>query len=384
MSENEVKNINNEDLSSLAAFWNKSGKKLATAAAIVEGVGGPKARAVKGAVRIGMRATSQAVNKSAGGKRVLTRATMPGRTVRNPVPNKKRPLPKKMNRTTTGQGRKTIPDREAKRVAVESVRAPFGRIRTTARPNSGRGLSASEKARDAYYKSKQNPVVTKRGEPKQTIRKSQVEKDFERRQAIRKAISGKPGKRAPEKVEAPKKPLRTIQEVLAPLKGKKVVVNKDIKGKEVRMDAQEYVLTRANFRAARRNPENSVAPRTRAQEKTRADKLEKRIGSEERKQYIMSRLERIRDIERAKTNPVRYSSPSKEPGNIRQTEGLVAQGEKRIQTETARRRVEQEKIARTPRRKKQVEATLQREKNREKILAETRKKSTITRRGKNK
>ena len=35
MSENEVKNINNEDLSSLAAFWNKSGKKLATAAAIV-------------------------------------------------------------------------------------------------------------------------------------------------------------------------------------------------------------------------------------------------------------------------------------------------------------------------------------------------------------
>jgi hypothetical protein len=98
----------------------------------------------------------------------------------------------------------------------------------------------------------------------------------------------------------------------------------------------------------------------------------------------MSRLERIRDIERAKTNPVRYSSPSKEPGNIRQTEGLVAQGEKRIQTETTRRRAEQEKIARTPRRKKQVEATLQREKNREKILAETRKKSTITRRGKNK
>ena len=35
MSENEVKNINNEDLSSLAAFWNKIGKKLATAAAIV-------------------------------------------------------------------------------------------------------------------------------------------------------------------------------------------------------------------------------------------------------------------------------------------------------------------------------------------------------------
>ena len=35
MSENEVKNINNEDLSGLAAFWNKSGKKLATAAAIV-------------------------------------------------------------------------------------------------------------------------------------------------------------------------------------------------------------------------------------------------------------------------------------------------------------------------------------------------------------
>ena len=35
MSENEVKNINNEDLAGVAAFWNNSGKKLATAAAII-------------------------------------------------------------------------------------------------------------------------------------------------------------------------------------------------------------------------------------------------------------------------------------------------------------------------------------------------------------
>ena len=35
MSEKEVKNINNEDLAGVAAFWNKSGKKLATAAAVL-------------------------------------------------------------------------------------------------------------------------------------------------------------------------------------------------------------------------------------------------------------------------------------------------------------------------------------------------------------
>lgn len=35
MSENEVKNIHNEDLAGVAAFWNKSGKKLATVAAVL-------------------------------------------------------------------------------------------------------------------------------------------------------------------------------------------------------------------------------------------------------------------------------------------------------------------------------------------------------------
>jgi len=130
------------------------------------------------------------------------------------------------------------------------------------------------------------------------------------------------------------------------------------------MDAQEYVLTRANFRAAGRNPENSVAPRTRAQEKARADAIEANAIREARREEIIQRLREIKDTEAAKTNR-RYSSPAQERGNVRQTEGLVAQGEKRIQEETARRRIEQEKIARTAKRRKEVEATLQKAKDRE-------------------
>jgi hypothetical protein len=381
---------------------------------IIEGIGGPKARAAKGAVRLGMRATSQAINKSAGGKRVVTRATMPGRSVRTPKSNK--PAPKvstnrssatrqqianilnkgditvkqakaiadKLNARTAvvksgskvrinpnalnqkkAPVRKTKKDIEAGKVAAESVRSPYGRTRAVAKPNSGRGLSKSEKARDTYYKSNQNPVTKTQGKPKPKRVVSKAEKEFIRRQEIRKAISGKPGKRAPEVAEKESKPLRSIQEVLAPLKGKKVVVNKDIKGKEVRMDAEEYVLTRANFRAAGRNPENSVAARTRAQQKSRADAAEAKAIKDARKEELVQRRREIIDAKAALANPRRYSSPSKEYGNVRQTEGLIAKGEKRIQEETARRRIEQEKIARTPKRKKQVEATLQRAKDRE-------------------
>lgn len=315
------------------------------------------------------KTVAKTVVKSAGGKRVYTRATTPTRNVRNPIPNRKRPLPKVMNRTTTGQPRKKVSDKVASAIAKQSAgpkaKAPFGRIRTAAKPNSGRGLSKSEKARDTYYKSKQNPVTVKRGEPKPKRIISKAEKEFMRRQEIRKAISGKPGKRAPEVTKIEGKPLRSIQEILAPLKGKKVVVNKDIKGKEIRMDAQDYVLTRANFRAAGRNPENSVAPRTRAQEKSRADAAEERAIRDARREEVIQRLREIKDTEAAKANPKRYSSPAKEYGNVRQTEGLIAKGEKRIQEETARRRIEQEKIAKTARRRKQVEATLQKAKDRE-------------------
>ena len=273
---------------------------------------------------------------------------------------------------------KRVSNKVARAIAREAAgpraKAPFGKRPYVSKPNSGSGLSKSEKARDAYYKSKKNPVVIKQGKPKP--RKSAVqikaEKDYLRRKEIRKAISGKPGKRASESPAVSPKPLRSIQEILAPLKGKKVVIEKrqvlvngKIVNRPVRMDAQEYVLTRARFRSAGENPKNSVASRTRAQLKSRADKIEERQIREARREEVMQRLREIKDTEAAKTNPRRYSSPAQEYGNIRQTQGLIAQGEKRIQEETARRAAEAEKIARTPRAKKQVEATLEKMKQRD-------------------
>lgn len=366
---------------------------------IIEGVGGPKAKVAtraagtilgrsRGIINKATKEVEQVVNKSAGGRRVVTRATNSERNVRKPVVKKN--LKPKMYQTTTGQRRKKVSDKVAGAMAKEAAgpkaTAPFGRVRTVAKPNSGRGLSKSEKARDTYYKSNQNPVTRTQGKPKPKRVISKAEKEFIRRQEIRRAISGKPGKRAPEVAEKQGKPVRDIKDVLAPLKGKKVVVEKKqaleggkIVDRNVTMDAQEYVLTRANFRSAARNPENSVAAMTRAQQKSRADAIEARAIREARREEIIQRLREIKDAEAAKANR-RYSSPAQERGNVRQTEGLVAQGEKRIQEETARRRIEQEKIARTAKRRKEVEATLMRQKNREAILSETRKKATIARR----
>ena len=358
---------------------------------VVEGIGGPKARAGKVIVRAGRGISSrvskeveQVVNKSARGNRTLSRATASTRNVRNPIPNKKRPLPQRMKQTTTGQPRKKVSDKVATAMAKESAgpkaKAPFGRAPKVSKPAVGRILTKSEKARDAYYKSKQNPVNVRQGKRKVKEIKSQAQKDFERRLEIRKAISGKPGKRAPEAPPTTEKPLRNVTEILKPLKGKYVVTGTTSAGQPIKMSAEEYVLTKVKMKGATQNPKNSVAPRTRAQEKARADAAEATAIKEARVEEVMQRLREIKDTQAAKTNPRRYSSPAQERGNVRQTEGLIAQGEKRIQEETTRRRIEQEKIARTPKRQKEVEATLMRQKNREAILSETRKKATITRR----
>jgi hypothetical protein len=352
---------------------------------IIEGIGGPKARGAKAAVRVigrarnldnlGKSTASRVQKKIAAKEQLKVNARANSSQIKA---NKKRRIEErtiKARRTTTGQRRVKVSDKVAGAMANAAAGpkagAPFGRIRTTAKPNSGRGLSKSEEARDVYYKSKQNPVTTSQGKPKPKRIVSKAEKDFIRRQEIRKAISGKPGKRAPEVAKKEDKPVRSIREVIAPLKGKKVVVEKrqalengKIVNRNVRMDAQEYVLTRANFKGAKINPENSVAPRTRAQEKTRADAIEADAIREARREEIIQRLREIKDTEAAKTNR-RYSSPAQERGNVRQTEGLIAQGEKRIQEETARRRIEQEKIARTAKRRKEVEATLQKVKDRD-------------------
>ena len=368
---------------------------------IIEGVGGPKAKVatraagtilgrsrgiINKAAKPTKRATKVSTNRSSATRPQVANILNKGnitvkeaqaiagklnaRTARVPSGNKVRINPNALNQKKAPV-RKTKKDIEAGKVAAQSTRAPYGRIRAVARPNSGRGLSKSEKARDTYYKSNQNPVTRTQGKPKPKRVVSKAEKDFIRRQEIRRAISGKPGKRAPEVAEKQGKPVRDIKDVLAPLKGKKVVVEKKqaleggkIVDRNVTMDAQEYVLTRANFRSAGKNPENSVAPRTRAQDKANADAAEETAIREARREEIIQRLREIKDAQAAKANR-RYSSPAQERGNVRQTEGLVAQGEKRIQEETARRRIEQEKIARTPKRKKQVEATLQRAKDRE-------------------
>lgn len=276
----------------------------------------------------------------------------------------------------------------AREAAGPKAKAPFGTVRSAAKPNSGRGLSKSEKARDAYYKSKQNPVKITQEKPKPKTIKSKAQKEFERRKAIRDAISGKPGRRPalPKHktnvtIAGPKK---TMSQILDPIKGKKVKTGSYQDGKPIYMDAQEYVIAQARTKLAGKNPKNSGSKLSRAKEKARADAAEARATKAARREEIVSRARSMRDTSAAKANPRRYSSPDQEYGNVRQTEGLVAQGEKRIQQELARRAQEQEKIARTAKRKKEVEATLQRQKNRERILAEARKKSTITRRNRNK
>lgn len=276
----------------------------------------------------------------------------------------------------------------AKEAAGPKAKAPFGTIRKVSKPNSGRGLSKSEKAADALSKSKKNPITVSRTNPKKKQVVSKQQKDFERRMEIRKSIAM--SKNASKRPALPKGKVnvtigrgamnkRTMSEILDPLKGKKVKTGKYQDGKPIYMDAQEYILAQAKTKLAGKNPKNSGSARSRAQDKARADAAEARAIKEARREEIVSRARDLRDTSAAKANPRRYSSPAQEIGNRIQTEGLVAQGEKRIQQEMARRAVEQAKIARTPKRQKEVEATLMRERNRERILAETRKKSTIKR-----
>lgn len=338
--------------------------------AIIEGIGGPKAKAagavVKGAAKLA-RPLTQAETELV--RRASRKLATRNKTQMSRKGDKIKVSPSALNQKAQPV-RKTARDKEAAQVAVESVRSRYGRTRTVAKPNSGRGLSKSEKARDAYYKSKQNPVTTRRTEPKKKSFVSKEEKEMLRQYEIRKAMrGGKGGKRA----ALPKgktnvsidKPKRTMGQVMDPLKGKKVKTGTSLSGKPMYMDAQEYLLTKAKARLATQNPKNSVAPRTRMQEKARADKAEKLSEKEARREQVLARLQNIRQISAAKANPKRYTTSSQEYGNVRQTEGLVAQGEARIQQETARRAIEREKIANTPRAKKQVEATLQKAKERD-------------------
>jgi hypothetical protein len=302
--------------------------------------------------------------------------------------------------TVRATGRRNVPSLEARKIANDAAgvkaKAPFGRARQASKPNSGRGLSKSEKEADVLSKSNKNPVTVSRTKPKKKEIVSKQQKDFERRMEIRKSIamSKKEGKRpalpkgkVDVKIGRGAAGKKTMSQILDPLKGKKVLLGTEkvlgadgkFKDKKIYMDAQEYIIIKAQTKLAGKNPKNSVAPRTRAQEKARADEAEAKATKEARREEVIQRLRDIRDTEAAKANPRRYSSPSQETGNRIQTEGLVAQGEKRIQQELTRRAAEQAKIAKTPKRQKEVEATLRREKNREQILSETRKKSTIVR-----
>lgn len=363
--------------------------------AVLEGIGGPAgrgAKVAKTAVRLaGRRGTSRDLanlGKSTASrvqKKVTAKEQLKvnARANSSQIKKNKKAIVEKHKaralRTTTGQGRKKVPDSIAKAMAKEAAgpkaKAPFGRAPKVSKPAVGRIMTKSEKDRDAYYKSKQNPVQVTQGKPKPKTIKTQDQKDLERRIEIRKAMRGKPGKRAPQQ---PAKPLRSIEDVLSPLKGKKVkvdtetkLVNGKIVERPIRMDALDYASTKLAQRAAAKEPKNSVAASTRAQQKARADKAETRKAKEARREEILARVREMRDTSASKANPKRYSSPEQEYGNVRQTEGLIAQGEKRIQEEFRRKAIEREKIANTARAKKQVEATLQRARDREAALRAT-------------
>jgi hypothetical protein len=91
---------------------------------------------------------------------------------------------------------------------------------------------------------------------------------------------------------------------------------------------------------------------------TRKPRTPRKGPSEEKRQRYMERKVAARDERAAKTFPNRYSGPSKEAGNVIATERNVAIGEAMAQKAIARKAIEREKIAKTPREIAKVDKTL--------------------------
>lgn len=226
---------------------------------------------------------------------------------------------------------------------------------------SSRGLSKSEGVQSRKVDTITRPKPNK---PKDIVQ-IKTEKRIERNERIRTALTPRvkigPKKSTPAAPKRPSKPLRSIDEVLKPLAGKKVKTGTLPNGRPIRMDAQKYVQERANQRIAGRNPKNSlVKPRS---ERNIID--EDKMTSQQRQIAKDARLERRglrkdlqRDIRATEANPKRYSNARRASGENTAVEGSIAKADKRIAELSKRKAIENEKIARTPRAKAQVDTTL--------------------------
>jgi hypothetical protein len=155
--------------------------------------------------------------------------------------------------------------------------------------------------------------------------------------------------------------LRSIDEVLKPLAGKKVKTGTLPNGRPIRMDAQKYVQERANQRIAGRNPKNSlVKPRSERNiiDEDKMTSQQKQIAKDARLERRGLRKDLQRDIRATEANPKRYSNARRASGENTAVEGNIAKADKRIAELSKRKAIEREKIASTPRAKAQVDATL--------------------------
>jgi len=262
-----------------------------------------------------------------------------------------------MRKKAAGVGqRAAVTTGQAKLVASKMSQAPVKRSRDTIKKDSGRGLSAREKQQVT-----KSDTIT-RPKPNKPRTKIQIAKDQKeaRGRTIRKSLTVKVNPARPK--TAPKrstpattstKPKRTVQEVRDTLKGKKVKT-----GEKMRMDAQEYFDTRLAQKAAGKNPENSLRQTTRKMEAEKAAKTNKERELEQTAQLRAERRSKINDIRAGLAKPNRYTTPRKEKGNVEMSERLVDIGLESIKKAEARKALERAAIARTPRAKKKVDATL--------------------------
>jgi hypothetical protein len=228
--------------------------------------------------------------------------------------------------------------------------------------SSSRGLSKSEGVQSRKVDTITRPKPNK---PKNVLEIKKEMRD-KRNTNIRKQLTVRVNPARVKKITSaapnrPSKPLRSIDEVLKPLAGKKVKTGTLPNGRPIRMDAQKYVQERANQRIAGRNPKNSlVKPRSERNiiDEDKMTSQQKQIAKDARLERRGLRKDLQRDIRATEANPKRYSNARRASGENTAVEGNIAKADKRIAELSKRKAIEREKIASTPRAKAQVDATL--------------------------
>jgi hypothetical protein len=234
---------------------------------------------------------------------------------------------------------------------------------------SSRGLSKSEASQSRKVDTITRPKPNKPKNPIE-IKKEMREK---RNAIIRKQLTvrvnpARVKKSTPAAPKRPSKPLRSIGEILKPLEGKKIKTGTLPNGSPIRMDAQKYVLTRAEQTMAGRNPKNSlVKPRSERNiiDEDKMTSQQKQIAKDARLERRGLRKDLQRDIRATEANPKRYSNARRASGENTAVEGQIAKADKAAAQAYKRKAMEREKIARTPRAKAKVDATLKAERDKE-------------------